>query len=424
MRESAYGINGVWNAGTPDATDEGLKKWLCNNLEAVQDLLKLPARARPGWDAQGGGTAAERMARYRAHLMLCIKFEAREKVDADGHYIDAQERGEEVENMEMLKHAWKEQPEAMQGFLLTGATGECQDTTTKMETRLKRGLTYHVRVLYKSENAICEELAGFDWAQLEDLNEASEEDKLNASFKRELLIFVYGLSPDISASDLQTHIPASAADVRRMICPSVSAKLRQGVEIFSGRGRKKLEDRLWVRGELRRLTTDLQVACIADDVTVYVPAEVLDKLTIVDTPGAGVTNPVERAALYRALSIADGWAAVQGKHFGAEKGLVEELEQSGVLQKLLQQPAVFPLFVLNAMQENCNQFRKMQTFLKSELPQMAKKQAEIRCLNSQHLRKALQGVASTLGVRPDGKSEQELVDTAMRTVEGSILSRC
>jgi len=67
----------------------------------------------------------------------------------------------------------------------------------------------------------------------------------------------------------------------------IREKLDKGFEIFSGRGRKLLDDRIYVRDKLKEATQDVSISCILKEIILYAPADCLEGLEIVDLPGAG-----------------------------------------------------------------------------------------------------------------------------------------
>ena len=58
-----------------------------------------------------------------------------------------------------------------------------------------QGKVYHLLVRYKSEEDIREELANYDWGQLEglDLDDDEDPEVANAKYKQEMLLAIAGL---------------------------------------------------------------------------------------------------------------------------------------------------------------------------------------------------------------------------------------
>jgi len=111
----------------------------------------------------------------------------------------------------------------------------------------EQGRVYHMVIRYKAEEDIRAELGTYDWDQLEglDLDDDDKPEGVNAKFKLDMLLAVAGLE-DEDPDDVKK--PKSPAEV--CICDGVKAKLEARFELVAGRGRKLLDDRLYVRKRL------------------------------------------------------------------------------------------------------------------------------------------------------------------------------
>jgi len=160
----------------------------------------------------------------------------------------------------------------------------------------EQGKIYHLVIRYKTEEEIRAELAGYDWDQLEglDLDDDDNSEVANANYKLGMLLAVSGLG---------LEKPKSIGEVQ--ICDAVREKLATRYEIVAGRGRKLLDDRLYVRARLWELMRDHTVPYLLQECVVYMPADVLEGVELIDAPGTGVVSPQEQRALQDVLETAD-----------------------------------------------------------------------------------------------------------------------
>jgi hypothetical protein len=192
--------------------------------------------------------------------------------------------------------------ESKRGFMLPSESGGV--STTRIAVKVRKGTVYHLVMRYKTEDDIRAELGEFDWEQLVDLDldNSDDPDAVNVKYKLEMLLRVAGLDPEEVDYENVTK-PTSRDEV--VICDEIKNKLKLGFEFFSGRGRKLLDDRLYVRSHLWNVMQNAGFACILQECIVYVPADVLEGVELLDAPGTGVESPQEQLQLTEALRIAD-----------------------------------------------------------------------------------------------------------------------
>ena len=126
----------------------------------------------------------------------------------------------------------------------------------------------------------------------DDSDDVCEMDLVDNKYKIEMLLRVIGLDPKKGHTHEEVDKPKVPGEVQ--ICAAIKKKLELGFEIFSGRGWKLLDDRLYVRNKLWDVMRDPQQAYIIHECIVYVPADVLEGLELMDAPGIGVENPQEQ----------------------------------------------------------------------------------------------------------------------------------
>ena len=213
-----------------------------------------------------------------------------------------------------------------------------------------QGKVYHLLVRYKSEEDIREELANYDWGQLEglDLDDDEDPEVANAKYKQEMLLAIAGLEgrdPD----DMEK--PKSKGDVQ--ISVEIKKKLEKGYELVAGRGRKLLDDRLHVRERLWKLMQDNTMPYLVQDCVVYVPADVLEGVELVDAPGTGVVSPQEQKALQDVLETADAVVVCMQRNLQACKHIKDAIPNCSLFQKHVESPTVngCPIFFFSAADE-------------------------------------------------------------------------
>ncbi len=203
-----------------------------------------------------------------------------------------------------------------------------------------------------------------------------EMDVVENKYKIEMLRRVMGLDPKQGHTREQVDKPKGPDEVQ--ICGPIKKKLELGFEIYSGRGWKLLDDRLYIRNKLWDVMRDPQLAYIIHECIVYVPADVLEGLELMDAPGIGVENPQEQVRLTEALRTADAIVVTTQRNLEAEKHVKLALETCGVFKKIIEanmndiddksQPC--RIFLFSAMDEArgfsklntkgaCDEFQKM-----------------------------------------------------------------
>ena len=159
---------------------------------------------------------------------------------------------------------------------------------------------YQVLFVYKTVKEIRDELMSFKWDQLDtfaQLKRKSREYK-RIENKINLLLIVTGCDHKDVKYDVKLSgkdflpIPLKQEDIT--LCPTIKKKVEKEFEIFSGRGRKLLDDRMYVRDKLEETMKNEKINCILKECIVYAPADILDGLELVDAPGAGSSCPLEQ----------------------------------------------------------------------------------------------------------------------------------
>ena len=187
---------------------------------------------------------------------------------------------------------------------------------------------------------------------------------VNNKYKCDMLLRVKGLDPEEHGHE-DVDKPKVPGEVQ--ICNDIKEKLDQGFEIFSGRGRKLLDDRLYVRNKLWGVMGDPQLAYIIHECIVYVPADVLEGLELMDAPGTGVQSPQEQVRLTEALRTADAIVVTMQRNLQSEVDVLPALEKCGVLKKIIEsigkspvKPPPCRVFLFSAMDEG-KSFSKLNT---------------------------------------------------------------
>ena len=241
----------------------------------------------------------------------------------------------EEESLKGLMRAYADGPPdavTRKAFLLPS---ECKAvTTTKISMKVRKGTVYHVVFRYKTKKEIEDELST-GWKDFEDKDFQelcdSDPDKkrgkavlcfkeyhwqlllttyradhlsiVSALNKKDMLLLIAGeTNPKAAKFDLDEpenlkNLPIPGPETPLKICSIVDEKLQKEFEIFSGRGRKLLDDRVFVRDKLREVAQNPTLFCVLKECIVYAPADVLEGLEIVDAPGAGSNDPGEQVCL-------------------------------------------------------------------------------------------------------------------------------
>ena len=180
---------------------------------------------------------------------------------------------------------------------------------------------------------------------------------VNNKYKCDMLLRVKGFDPEEHAHE-EVDKPKAPGEVQ--ICDAIKTKLDLGFEIFSGRGRKLLDDRLYVRNKLWDVMRDPQLAYIIDECIVYVPADVLEGLELMDAPGTGVESPQEQLRLTEALRTADAIVVTMQRNLEDDKDVKPALEKCGVFKKIIGKSQPCRVFLFSAMDE-ARGFSKLNT---------------------------------------------------------------
>jgi len=163
---------------------------------------------------------------------------------------------------------------------------------------------YQVLFVYKTLLEIVEELMSFDWDQLDGFDQLQEIDPEYKciKYKINLLLTVAGLDHKDDKYDVTLHgknvlpIPRMKEDVK--LCDEIKEKVQRGFEIFSGRGRKLLDDRMYVRDKLEETMNNDNINMVLKECILYAPAYILEGLELVDAPGAGTCCPLEQVSFF------------------------------------------------------------------------------------------------------------------------------
>jgi len=271
---------------------------------------------------------------------------------------------------------------------------------------------------YKTEDDIREELGTFDWDQLEGLdleNPGDSEDAVYAAYKWEMLLRVAGLDPENPPEVGAMQKPKSPGEVE--ICPAVKTKLVLGYEIFSGRGQKLLDDRLFVRDELSKIMDDSATAFILQECIVYVPADVLTGVELIDAPGIGVESPQEQMHLNFALRKADGIVVVMERNLQDNKEIKADLMNCGVVKRMIENPEQCPIMIFSAMNEK-EGFNDLST--KKDMESFRKSAVAIEKKNILGLTQVLKDTLT--GMRNAEMTEPQMLAACLPRLKNNIFS--
>jgi len=282
----------------------------------------------------------------------------------------------------------------------------------------EQGTVYHLVTRYKTENDIREELGTFDWDPLEGLdleNPGDSEDAVYAAYKWEMLLRVAGLDPEHPPDVGAMNKPQSPGEVE--ICPAVNTKLVLGYEIFSGRGQKLLDDRLFVRDELSKIMEDSSTAFILQECIVYVPADVLTGVELIDAPGIGVKSPQEQVHLNLVLRKADSIVVVLERNLQDNKEIKADLMNCGVVKRMIENPEQCPIMIFSAMNEK-EGFNDLT--IKSDRHNFHRETASIERKNILGLTQVLQDTFA--GMRNAQMTEPQMLAACLPRLQNNIFS--
>jgi len=167
-----------------------------------------------------------------------------------------------------------------------------------------QGTVYQVLFVYKTSQEIIDELMSFDWDQLDDFDSLQPNDPeyKRIKYKINLFLIVTGHDHKDDKYDITLEekdvlpIPRKEEDIK--LCDEIKEKVEKEFEIFSGRGRKLLDDRIYVRDKLEETMNNDKINCILKECIVYLPADILEVLELVDAPGAGTSCPLEQVTIF------------------------------------------------------------------------------------------------------------------------------
>ncbi len=216
----------------------------------------------------------------------------------------------------------------------------------------EQGKIYHLVIRYKTEEEIRAELAGYDWDQLEELDLDDDNSEVaNAKYKLGMLLAVAGLE---DADPEGVEKPKSIGEVQ--ICDAVREKLAARYEIVAGRGRKLLDDRLYVRARLWELMRDQTVPYLLQECVVYMPADVLEGVELIDAPGTGVVSPQEQRALQDVLETADAVVVCMQRNLEDCRFIKPAIERCLQFHRYIENPKASqcPVFFFSAVDEQRN----------------------------------------------------------------------
>jgi hypothetical protein len=262
--------------------------------------------------------------------------------------------------------------------------------------------------------------------QLEDDSddEMEPDAAVNYKYKCDMLLRVKGLDPKKHKHE-EVDKPKAPGEVQ--ICDAIKAKLDKGFEVLSGRGRKLLDDRLYVRNKLWDVMRDPQLAYIIDECIVYVPADVLEGLELMDAPGTGVESPQEQVRLTEALRTADAIVVTMQRNLEAYRDVKKALEKCGVFKKIVESKIIESLgespvkpcrvFLFSAMDE-ARDFSKLNTTEARE--QFNKKTEDSRSENVQGLKTLLKKAFKSEKRKPKDMTEDKMLDACLPALEADM----
>jgi hypothetical protein len=247
---------------------------------------------------------------------------------------------------------------------------------------------------------------------------------VNNKYKCDMLLRVKGLDPEEHEHE-EVDKPKAPGEVQ--ICDAIKAKLDLGFEIVSGRGRKLLDDRLYVRNKLWDVMRDPQLAYIIDECIVYVPADVLEGLELMDAPGTGVESPQEQLRLTEALRTADAIVVTMQRNLEADKDLMPALEKCGVFKKIIESKIIESIgespvkpcrvFLFSAMDEK-GDFSKLNTTEAGEQFQETTKTT--RSENVKGLKKILKTAFKSEKRKAKDMTEDKMLDACLPALEADM----
>jgi hypothetical protein len=208
-------------------------------------------------------------------------------------------------------------------------------------------------VRYKSEEEIRDELAHFDWDQLEDLDLEDDNDPeaVNAKYKLDMLLAIAGLD-----AEHRDHVAKPKLPSEVQMCKAIKEKLDARHEIVAGRGRFLLDDRMFVRQRLWEVMKDPATVYILHECVVYAPAEALEGVELIDAPGTGVVSPQEQKALQDVLETADAVVVCMQRNLEDCRDIKSAIQGCVQFQKFIESPTpgTCQVFLFSALDEQNN----------------------------------------------------------------------
>ena len=284
----------------------------------------------------------------------------------------------------------------------------------------EQGQVYHMVIRYKSEEDIRAELGTYDWDQLEglDLDDDDKPEGVNAKFKLDMLLAVAGLE-DKDPDDVEK--PKSPEEV--CICDGVREKLETRFELVAGRGRKLLDDRLYVRKRLWEIMNDQTMAYLLQECVVYIPADALEGLELIDAPGTGVVSPQEQRALQDVLETADAVVVCMQRNLQDCKDVKPAIQKCLQFQKYIEDPKASPckIFFFSAIDEKSN-FTPLDT--PKSVSDLEKRKSDIKKKNTKGLKQMVKKAIEEMKDegRLQGKQDEQVCDACLQGLEENMYS--
>ena len=399
VREDEYALNSSSNAGpAKDFSEKTLRKHLFDTLEGSLELRKSNAP----WFEEG------------------LKIDQGQR--SGDQYMAEREEEERILNIIKKVHTGvAPNREEKRGFVLPSAGVGV--STTKIAVKARQGKVYHLLVRYRSEKDIRDELADFDWDQLDsediDLDDEESSEAVNANYKLDMLLAIAGLGVESRDS---VPKPRSSSDVQ--ICATVREKIVAHHELVAGRGRSLLDDRMFIRKRLWEVMDDPIMVYILHECVVYIPADALEGLELIDAPGTGVVSPQEQKALQDVRETADALVVCMQRNLEDCKDIKPVIQSCVQFQKLIETTAETPgggspcqVFFFSAMDEQGN-FTRLDT--PQSVDSLEKSKRDIANKNRKGLKQMLK--TSIAEMRQNGRlAASETADTA---ASDALLEAC
>ena len=207
------------------------------------------------------------------------------------------------------------------------------------------------------------------------------------------------------------------------ICDKVKEKLQTRFELVAGRGKKLLDDRLYVRTRLWELMNDPTMAYLLQECVVYIPADALEGLELIDAPGTGVVSPQEQRALQDVLETADAVVVCMQRNLQHCKDIQPAIQNCLQFQRYIEDPKANPckMFFFSAIDEKSN-FTPLDT--PNSVSDLERRKDEIKKKNmagiKQMVRKAIREMR--IEGKLKGRNDEEVVDACLKGLEDNMYS--